>query len=200
MSVDDLLAALERNRQQQLEEIRRQAAERESGLRAAAAAEIAGLRARHAEELSLRNDNRRRQESRRLLREQRALLLAAEEELAERVGELAQKLLVELRLREDYPASFEKLCLELPAAAWEGVFVHPDDIDLARRFLAGAKPHPERGITGGLRAWGGAGSIEVDNTLDRRLARSLPTLVPGIIRELCEGAEDGASFQNTAAE
>lgn len=120
-------------------------------------------------------------------REARHLTLAAEEELANRLLELARRLLPRLR-SDDYPAKFSRLAAELPPVAWERVRVNPEDAGLAASHFSGAKVVMDGTICGGMDAEAEGGRVQVVNTLEKRLERCWPDLLPILLKEVKEGA------------
>lgn len=116
-------------------------------------------------------------------REGRRLRLAAQERLAERLFELARRLLPRLR-SGDYPATFARLAAELPPAAWEEVRVNPADADLAAALFPGARVVTDAAIHGGLETLAAGGRVQVVNTLEKRLERGWPELLPALLEEI----------------
>lgn len=116
-------------------------------------------------------------------REARLLRLAAQERLAERLHALARRLLDSLR-DADYPTVFARLAGELPPAPWEEVRVNPADADLATPLFPGARIVADAAICGGLAARAAGGRMEVVNTLETRLERGWPELLPTLLEEI----------------
>ncbi|HEY6874298.1 MAG TPA: V-type ATP synthase subunit E [Geobacteraceae bacterium] len=110
-------------------------------------------------------------------------LLAAENALAERLGRIAQNSLP--LLREDDPERlFTLLAEELPPADWERVTVNPADAGVARRLFPAAEIVADGAVTGGIVAVDSGGRLRVDNTLEKRLERGWPELLPSLMEEL----------------
>ncbi|MBJ6725175.1 V-type ATP synthase subunit E family protein [Geomesophilobacter sediminis] len=108
--------------------------------------------------------------------------LEAESLLAERLFRLAQEALA--RLRQDTPSLFEALAAELPSCRWETVRVNPADRELAAAAFPEAQIEAEAGIHGGMVAVAPGGRIRVDNTLEKRLERAWPQLLPRLVQAI----------------
>ena len=156
--------------------------------RAQVADETVALRARTAEEAAI--------ESRELVStaaaeaggEASGIVLAARAALAERLYRLAREALPRCR-DECYEATFEALADELPRRAWPRVRVTPADRAVARQGLPDAEIVPDAAIVAGLMVEDGDGRIRVDNTLEKRLERAWPQLLPGIVNEILEDSD-----------
>ncbi|MEW6427764.1 MAG: V-type ATP synthase subunit E [Thermodesulfobacteriota bacterium] len=188
MSIDDLLASLGRKRQEMLDGVWHRAETKAVGEAARADRDLATLREEHRQRLRQAGEVQRIDILRQNGEETRRLRLRAEQELAERLRRAAESLLPSLR-DADYAATFARLAAELPQAEWERLRVHPDDVGLARRLPGAAAVEPCASIHGGLLATAAGGGIEVDNTLERRLARAWNTMLPAMVRELCRDLE-----------
>jgi V/A-type H+-transporting ATPase subunit E len=112
----------------------------------------------------------------------RRIRLAEAGKRAERLYRLALGLLPHLRER-DYPGMFSRLAAELPPAAWETVRVNPADGELAGYLFPTALIEPDPAISGGMEALAGGGRIRVVNTLEKRLERGWPELLPDLLGE-----------------
>jgi V/A-type H+-transporting ATPase subunit E len=77
---------------------------------------------------------------------------------------------------------FSTLAAELPSVRWSVVRIHKDDIDLARAAFPEAQVEGDSGITSGLIAQSEDGSMQVINTLEKRLERAWPQLLPELFR------------------
>lgn len=117
----------------------------------------------------------------------RRIRLEALKELSERLYRLAVTSLPELRER-GRDGMFAALAGELPSHSWETVRVNPADVEIAGRFFPWANIMPDGSVSGGLEVAGEAGSICIDNTLEKRLERGwrdfLPDLVSAVWREI----------------
>lgn len=116
------------------------------------------------------------------LRQQRSLRLEAEAALAERLLRLARELLPQLRGRDE--PIFTALAAELPPAPWGSLRVHPDDLPLARQLFAAVEIAGDPRISGGLEAETVDGGLRVVNTLEKRLQRLWPQLLPELRKEV----------------
>ncbi|GAB4333484.1 MAG: hypothetical protein Kow0089_02190 [Desulfobulbaceae bacterium] len=105
--------------------------------------------------------------------------------LADRLYQSAVDRLPELR-GEGYAGLFAAFVGELPELEWEAVRVHPDDRELAARHFPQARVEAEEGITGGFEAVGMDGRLRVVNTLENRLEKVWPSLLPSLIRAVLE--------------
>jgi V/A-type H+-transporting ATPase subunit E len=114
-------------------------------------------------------------------RKARQVRLAALRELSARLSELATTLLAELRDRP-YEGLFEALVGELPSYPWETASVNPADVERASMFFPEAKIVADKAISGGLEVTGDKGRICVNNTLEKRLERAWPELLPEMMR------------------
>lgn len=108
--------------------------------------------------------------------------LAAAEKLAERLYKLAHGLLPRLR-GQDYPRVFNRLAAELPPLQWEALRVNPMDAELAAHLFPTAEIVPDTAISGGMEALADGGRIRIINTLEKRLERGWPELLPVLIEE-----------------
>jgi len=183
MSRETLLAALRRDAQQLLDEL------------AARGKEQAAALAREGEErlVEMQAKEERRRVELAALERQTALArsrhqalaarLAGEERLQQRLFALARQLLAELAT-EDSARLLAALAEEIPAAEWHTATVHPRDEEDARRHFPQAQVSGDAAVSGGVRVADRSGRIVVDNTLEKRLARGWPELLPALLREL----------------
>ncbi len=116
----------------------------------------------------------------------------AEAQLAERLYHLAQK---ELDwLREQCGSRLLSACAkELPQAEWKQLRVSESEVAFARTLFPEAEVAGDRSISGGLVAESGDGRVTVINTLEKRLERAWPRILPGFFRTLREEKENAAS-------
>lgn len=116
----------------------------------------------------------------------------AERQLADRLYELAQKELP--WLREQCGSRLLETCAkELPRTKWRKLRVHVSQVDLARKLFPEAKIEGDDTISGGLVAESADGKIMVINTLEKRLERSWPRILPEFIRTLRKEKENAVS-------
>lgn len=183
MGSETLLAALRGEGEKRAEAIRREAAAEIACLKNEAAVGSARLR----EEFQQRQTQAIAAVEAAILAEAgraaRHVRLAAADKLGERLHALASGLLPRLR-GDDYPGMFGRLAAELPAVEWEAVRVNPADAELAGRLFPTARIVPDATISGGLEASEREGRVRVDNTLEKRLERGWPDLLPLFIAEV----------------
>ena len=115
-------------------------------------------------------------------RSARRTRLAAAEMLAQKLYQLARGLLPCLRVK-DYPRIFGLLAAELPPIEWETLRVNPADAGIATDLFPRARIVPDTAICGGMEALAEEGRIRVINTLEKRLERVWPELLPVLIEE-----------------
>ncbi len=123
-------------------------------------------------------------------RTERHMWSAAKSQLAERCYQLARQSLADLRNPEN-DRVLRALADELPEEAWEEVRVHPVDRDRAVRLFPGARVLTDPDISGGLEVVGRKGRLRVRNTLDKRLERAWPDLLPAILCKVEEEVKAG---------
>lgn len=109
--------------------------------------------------------------------------LHAEAALEERLLLLARQILPELA-GDDRSALWKALCEELPAGDWTGLKVHPADQELAGRDFPSAEIDCDSTLGGGLVVTNTDSTIRIDNSLDCRLMRAWPDLLPKLLTEL----------------
>lgn len=115
-----------------------------------------------------------------------------ETQLADRLYELAQKELP--WLREQCGSSLLETCArDLPRTEWRKLRVHASQVDLARKLFPKAEIEGDDTISGGLVAESADGRIMVINTLEKRLERSWPRILPDFLRTLRKERENAAS-------
>ena len=181
-------------------ELRRQGEAEKQAIWRAVEAEAAAYR-RNAEQRRA-SEQDAAEEERRLAAEARAreIRLAAEQEgrqrqgqaeieLAERLYHLARRVMPVLQ-DEVRGEMFVRLARELPARMWERVHVNPSDLAWAREFFPQAEVVADGDITGGVEALDREGGLRVINTLEKRLERGWPLILPGIFAELRSLADD----------
>jgi V/A-type H+-transporting ATPase subunit E len=110
-------------------------------------------------------------------------LLTAENAVAERLGRIARASLPLLR-GEDPGRLFASLTAELPPADWERVTVNPADAGEAKRLFPAAEIVADAAVAGGLIAVAAEGRLRIDNTLEKRLDRAWPEMLPLLMEEL----------------
>jgi len=179
---EHLLTALRSEGEKKAEIIRQEAAAEADRLKNQAGARLARLREKFLQEQAR---DIAAEESALLAeaeRTSRRLWLAAVDDLAERLFELAQGLLPSLR-EKDYPEIFSLLVGELSPLEWETVRVNPEDAAIAALHFPRARIVQDPAIRGGMATLADGGLIEIINTLEKRLERGWPELLPVIIKE-----------------
>ena len=114
-------------------------------------------------------------------REARSIRSAARRELAETLYHVACEEVGQLRGKM-YPELFAALVAELPPLAWRRVLVAPQDRDLARSHFPEAEVDTDRQLAGGLKAVDQSGRLLVDNSLEKRLERAWPKILPDLVK------------------
>jgi V/A-type H+-transporting ATPase subunit E len=186
MGVELLLQDLRSKSAQRIESIRRRAEEEIAALRAQQEKELDAVR----ELLAGKRADAEREEVEPLLRaaEIEALRIRDEacRQLAARLADLAKEALAARCAAAEYPEIFARLAAELQDVSWSMVRVNPRDLALARLHFPGAEIEADPAITGGFVAAGDGGRHRVVNTLERRLERAWPYLLPELLREVEE--------------
>lgn len=185
MGQRELIEALRREGEEKCAAIRREAEAEAERIRSAAEAEKGWLR----EEYARRQADACAGEAAAILatavNRGRLIRLAAESALAERLYGLARQSLLLLR-EEEYRELFAALAEELPPCQWETVRVNRADEQLARSRFPKAAVITDESLVGGLEVTGAGGGVQVVNTLEKRLERGWPELLPGLFRAVCE--------------
>ncbi len=180
MSYRELIEALHRGAEERIGEFRREAVAEASRFREEAADGLERMR----KEFSGRQAVAVREASRDILADAeskaRHMRLADLRELSERLSCLAVAMIAGLR-EKGYEELFCALARELPVCPWETVKVNPEDEEMARRHFPRAKIVTEPGISGGMEVCGEGGRICIVNTLDKRLERGWPELLPDLV-------------------
>ncbi len=183
MSHEELLADLQKKGEEQVREIWNKAETEVNELKAEAARRIDKER-----ELLRQRETTACEEERifvlmRADREANQIISNSEQALAEKLYLLAQKSLQTVRDQED-TSFFTSLSDELPGCVWDKVMVHPDDQKRAETRFKNSKIVNDESIAGGLKAMGNNGKVYINNTLEKRLERAWPTLLPLLIKEI----------------
>ena len=180
MGYRELIDSLRSEGEEKVRAIRQTTATEAARIEEESAARIATLREQYA----------RRQEDAvaaridallaRAAREQAMIRLEAENRLADRLYQAARSSLSVLR-DDRYPELFAALARELLPYRWERVRVNPADRELARPLFPEAHIETDQGITGGMEVVANGGWMQIDNTLEKRLARGWPEMVPRLM-------------------
>lgn len=124
--------------------------------------------------------------------EERRQRLAGEAQFEQRLHALAVRLLPELCATERCRL-WQALANELPAAEWQRVRVHPDDLLQAQRTFPAAEVTADSALGGGLVAETADGRIVVDNSLAGRLEQSWPALLTPLLAAADEELDKDAA-------
>lgn len=111
--------------------------------------------------------------------------LEAEKVLAGRLYTLAHATLPQLR-DDRYGELFTALVEELLPCRWETVRVNPTDSELAEASFPGAAVETDNGITGGMEVIAEGRKVRIDNTLEKRLERAWPELLPRLLNGITQ--------------
>jgi vacuolar-type H+-ATPase subunit E/Vma4 len=118
--------------------------------------------------------------------------LAAEAGLLDRLKALALRLLPGL-CGEDRRRLWLALANELPAADWERIVVHPDDLETARLTFPMTEIVAAVALAGGLVAETAGGRVVVDNSLAGRLKQGWPGLQTALLAAVYEEVDRDAA-------
>ncbi|MCL7486814.1 MAG: V-type ATP synthase subunit E [Desulfobulbaceae bacterium] len=182
-------------------DLRHKSSERIKKIRQEAEDQAEELRGRKKEELRKRRREIQAQlkdESQKIaapiLHEAERTALAVEDEamgrLSERLYALAVDMLDQVRGR-DYRLVFAQFVGEVPAIAWEMVQVSRQDRELAEAFFPGADIEVDSSIIGGFRASADGKRYRVVNTLEKRLEKGWPAILPILLRQIAREQDAG---------
>lgn len=146
------------------------------------------LAKRQSEMLGQSKETRRKITAPIIQKAQRSALVMEDDfmlKLSERLYTLAFDKLVQLR-RQNYESVFAELVGEVPDIVWEKIQVNPLDKELAISAFPDAEIKADPSITGGYIASGEGGAYRVVNTLERRLEKGWPVILPLILKEIIE--------------
>jgi vacuolar-type H+-ATPase subunit E/Vma4 len=183
MGHSELLTALRREGELKAVAIRRETVAGEARLRAAAAARMSERKGEEERQQARRRTDRQQEILAEAVRSARIIRLGAEHDLAVRLRALATALLSGL-CATGYEQLFRGLTAELPAETWETVQVNPRDAALAGELFPAAAIGIDANIRGGLAVTATGGKFSAINTLEMRLERMWPDLLPDIVAEL----------------
>jgi len=185
MGSEELLAALRSEGEEKRRIVRQECAAESARLKDEAAARLARL-----------GEKLQQEQARSIAAQESAILaeaersarrtrLAAAEKLAQKLYQMARGLLPRLR-KKDYPRIFGQLAAELPPIEWQTLRVNPSDAEIAAQLFPRARIVPDSAICGGMEALAEDGRIRVINTLEKRLERLWPELLPALIEETAQ--------------
>ena len=112
-------------------------------------------------------------------RKARSIQAKAKEELARELYRLARACLDQAPEKDDQ--LFAALVAELPSLRWQRVRVNPADRIRAERYFPRTELIPDPEIFGGMEVIDESGRIRVDNSLQKRLERAWPEILPGLL-------------------
>lgn len=179
----ELLEALQRDGRKTMAAIAVRGAAEEQRLRSGAEQRREELQREHEQQRELLCSVRRHTLISRAAREVALIRLRAEHALSLRLYRRARICLKQLRGDNAEPL-FRSLSVELPAVPWHTVWTNPGDTVLASAVFPGALIIPDETLTGGFKASTADGSLTIDNTLEVRLERLWPDLLPQLMAEL----------------
>lgn len=181
----ELLEALQHEGRETMDAIAAKAAAEEERLRSAAEERREALRREHELQRERLCGARQRTLRSKGAHEAALIRLRAEDTLAQRLYTRARICLEQLR-GDSSELLFRALAAELPAVPWHTIWTAPADAVPASSIFPGAAIIPDETLSGGLKAAAADNSLTVDNTLEKRLERMWPDLLPQLIAELRE--------------
>jgi vacuolar-type H+-ATPase subunit E/Vma4 len=179
----ELLEALHREGLESMDAIVAGGAAEEQRLRSAAEERRQDLLCEHERQRERLCSDQSRTLRTRAVREAALIRLRAEHALSLRLYERARSCLKQLR-GGHAEQLFLALAAELPAASWQRVWVNPVDSGPASACYPGASIIEDETQAGGLRTTTADGSLSIDNSLETRLERVWPDLLPQMIAEI----------------
>lgn len=183
MGYVELIAALRRDGEEQLDKIRSDAEREAERVKGDASARIERLRAEYAGRLARLEAAQARTVLADAESSASSIRLATESALAGRLFLLARSSLHHLR-DEGYEQLFADLVRELPPGEWRQIVVNPADMALAAHLFPDAEIISDPAVVGGLEVSEEGGRISIVNTLEKRGERAWPELLPHILRDI----------------
>lgn len=183
MAQQELEAALRREGEEKAREVWQDVERKARDLRAETDRKVAAVleksrQCQCAETLRLREDAKAV-----ALHRTRLRCLAAEDQLAERLKEMAQVILLEMG-NSGGDSLFTALADEIPAFDWQNVKVGDRDKTRAKIRFPDAEIETNDRISGGLEVQASDGRLIIINTLEKRLAHLWAELLPELMTEL----------------
>lgn len=183
MGHEDLITALRAQGADKAAEMRREAEEK--------AAELAAVTKALLDSLEVEDQKVLQAEKKRLADAiiaeaevtARRLLAASRSQLADRLSTLARNCLLSLRDRQ-YEIIFSRLAEEIPSGNWSRVKVNPADAALAGKYFPTTPMLEDDEIIGGFELISEDRQLSVTNTLEKRLERCWPVLLPAMVGQL----------------
>jgi vacuolar-type H+-ATPase subunit E/Vma4 len=181
----ELLEALQREGREKVAAITARRAATEERLRAEKAHKIDELRQKHQKQHELLCNSRKRTLVAQASREAALIRLRAEHALALRLHERARHALPQL-YADDAQHLFAQLAAELPLLPWQTIWTTPGAISAASALFPTATIVADPALAGGIKAATTENHLTVDNTLETRLEKLWPDLLPRLMEELRE--------------
>lgn len=192
MGESELKTALQRDGEAQIRDFWQSAEATVTDRRSEFEAELTRLRAKTDQQIQAEVDVLRNT----LLFEAQAVAMGCrlheEAALAERLLLLARQSLA-LLANHDRDTLWQALCEELPTADWTVLTVDPADRQRGVHSFPAASITSEETLGGGLIAATADGMIRIDNSLNRRLMRAWPDLLPKLLAELRQRVDNDAT-------
>lgn len=179
----ELLEALQREGGEAMAAITVRGATEEERLRTGSEERREELRRKHEQQRELLCSDRKRTIMAGASSEASLIRLRAEYALSLRLHERA-RICVKLLPGDDAERIFRTLVAELPALPWHTVWISPGDAVPASAHFPDATIIPDDTVAGGIKAATADGSLIVDNTLETRLEKMWPDLLPQMMAEL----------------
>lgn len=179
----ELLLALQREGGETMAAIAAAAAAEEERLRAEAELRREGGQQEHELRRELLCSGRRMALVSKAAREAELIRLRTEHALSQRLYERARICLRDA-CKNGGERLFRALAAELPGVPWRSVCCSPADAAAASATFPGAAIIADAEISGGCRGASADGTLTVDNSMEKRLERAWPDLLPQLLAEL----------------
>lgn len=183
----ELLEALQREGRERVAAITARRAEEEERLRAETATRRAEMQQEHAQQRELLCGGRKRLLLGKARRDAALLRLRAEHTLALRLHERARNSLAQL-YGDDAERLLPLLAAELPPLPWQTIWTAAGDTSAAAALFPAATVIADPALTGGIKAALADNSLTIDNTLETRLEKLWPDLLPQLLADLRESS------------
>jgi V/A-type H+-transporting ATPase subunit E len=181
MGCEELIESLKKEAGEKVLQIRREAEEEAAQIRTSASLRLEALRLDNASKRSIEEEVAKVI----LEAEKRARMisLTAEDKLSARLFSLAASSLYRLR-GDGYDDLFGKCVNALPPLPWQTAKVNPADQALAKKFFPKSVIVPDSAITGGVEVEAEEGRMKIINTLDKRLEKAWPQMLPDLLHDI----------------
>lgn len=189
MGENELIEALRQKGEDRIKLLWEEARKESERLREEMNGRLSKVRAEVHRHLSRQTDQRKDNLLSEARKDVQRLQQEAEGRLAERCLNLAKEGLSELADRKR-TTILRALVRETPEAHWRTVRVSPKDVDTARDCFANLEIVPDPTIGAGFVIASEAERFVVDNTLEMRLYRAWPRLLPELLNPIRCAAED----------